>query len=100
MKNRERVVRADTPEGQLAGEVILEVVHNQLRDNNPPETALTLARLMKNGESEVDALRLIGCVVANEVFAVLNSNAPFDEARYVANLRRLPELPFDESDGE
>jgi hypothetical protein len=51
MRKKKHIVRADTPEGQMAGEAILEVVENQIRDNNPPEAAMTLARLLKSGES-------------------------------------------------
>lgn len=98
MGKRKGIVHADTPGGQLAGEAIVEAIENQLRDNNPPETALTLARLMKGGESREDAMRLIGCVLAVEVLEILKNDRSFDERRYVENLRRLPELPFEESD--
>lgn len=98
MGKRKGIVHADTPDGQLAGEAIVEAIENQLRDNNPPETALTLARLMKGGEPREGAMRLIGCVMAVEVFEILKNNRSFDERRYVENLRRLPELPFGESD--
>ena len=60
MSKRKRIVQADTPDGQRAGEAILEAVENQLRDDNPPETALTLARLTTSGESRENAMRLIG----------------------------------------
>jgi len=98
MSKKKRIVRADTPEGQMAGEAILEAVKNQIRDNNPPETALTLARLLKSGESRENAMRLIACALSVELFAVLKNNEAFNEGRYVYNLNRLPELPFEESD--
>jgi hypothetical protein len=94
MSKRRRIVQADTPEGQLAGEAVLEAIENQIRDNDPPETALTLARLMRGGESRENAMRLIGCAMAVEIFEILKNNRPFDERRYAENLRRLPELPF------
>jgi peroxiredoxin family protein len=98
MSKKKRIVRADTPEGQMAGEAILEAVKNQIRDNNPPETALTLARLLKNGESKENAMRLIACALSVELFAVMKNNEAFNEGRYEYTLRRLPELPFEESD--
>lgn len=98
MSKRKRIVHADTPGGQLAGEAIVEAIENQIRDNDPPETALTLARLVKGGESRENAMRLIGCAMAVELFEILKNNRPFDEQRYVQNLRRLPELPFQDSD--
>ena len=97
MSKRKRIVHADTPGGQLAGEAIVEAIENQIRDGEPPETALTLARLMKGGESRENAMRLIGCAMTVELFNILKNNRPFDEQRYVQNLRRLPELPSEES---
>lgn len=98
MSKKKRIIRADTPEGQMAGEAIVEAVKNQIYDNNPPEAALTLTRLLKNGESRENAMRLIACALSVELFAVLKNNETFNEVRYVDNLRRLPELPFEESD--
>ena len=48
-KKPEEIVQADSPDGQLAGEAIVEVVENQLRENKPPETTRTLERLMAMG---------------------------------------------------
>lgn len=72
---------------------ILEVVENQLRDGDPPETSETLARLMKEGHTEDDAKRLIGCVVTAEIFDVLREGRPYDRDRFVTALAALPDLP-------
>jgi hypothetical protein len=98
MSKRKRIVHAKTPHGQLAGEAVVEAIENQIRDNDPPETALTLARLMKSGESRENAIRLIGCAMAIEIFEIVKNGGDFDEERYVQNLLRLPELPFEGSD--
>ena len=74
---------------------MLEVVENQLRDNTPPETKQTLQRLIKEGHSEEEAKRLIATVVASEIFEVLKQQRPYDQARYVAALQRLPKV-FDD----
>jgi hypothetical protein len=96
MKKRKRsIVQADTPDGQLAGEALVEVVENQIRDNDPPETRITLNRLMSLGESRENAMRYIACAVSVEVFEILKHQTPFNKERYLANLRNLPELPFD-----
>ena len=50
---------------------IMEVVENQLRDNDPPQTRQTFNRLIGAGHSEKEAKRLIGCVVSAEIFDVL-----------------------------
>jgi len=72
---------------------MLEVVENQLRDNDPPETRATLDRLMAEGHSRSEAKRLIACVVAAEMFHVFKERRPYDRGHFVAGLRGLPELP-------
>jgi hypothetical protein len=75
---------------------ILEVVDNQIRENDPPETQETLTRLMDEGYSETEARRLIGSVVVVEIYNVLKQGKPYNHERYVNSLNNLPELPFDE----
>jgi hypothetical protein len=75
---------------------IYEIVDNQLRDRNPPQTKQTLDRLVAEGYSAEEARRLIANVVAIEVFDILKNNQVFDEARYVSALRCLPRLPWEE----
>jgi hypothetical protein len=78
---------------ERARKAILEVVDNQLRDLNPPATKETFDRLVGEGFASEEARRLIGCVVASEIFDVLASLQPYDEDRYVTALKKLPELP-------
>lgn len=75
--------------------IILEVVDNQLRANDPPETRSTLERLIEEGYSEEKAKELIGCVVTSEIFDVMKNKEEFDPARYRAALAKLPQLPWD-----
>ena len=75
--------------------VILEVVDNQLRANDPPETRLTLERLIKEGHSEETAKELIGCVVTSEIFDMMKNMKEFNPERYRAALAKLPQLPWD-----
>jgi hypothetical protein len=97
MKKRNRnIVQADSPDGQRAGEALIEAVENQIRDNDPLEVRATLDRLMAMGESRENAMRYIGSVFSLEVFEILKHQTPYDEKRYVAILRNLPELPFDD----
>jgi hypothetical protein len=74
---------------------ILKVIHKQIRDNNPPATRETLVRLQKNGYSEEEALKLIGYVVASEVFSVFREDRRYDENKYIAALKALPKLPWE-----
>ena len=56
------------PHPAVAREAILEVVENQLREGTPPETKQTLERLVAGGQAVEDAKRLLGVVVAQEIF--------------------------------
>lgn len=77
-------------------QAIMDIVDNQLRDNTPPETRQTLERLIADGHTPDNARRLIGCVVSTQIYDILARDQPFDETAYVAALRRLPILPWDE----
>ncbi len=77
-------------------ELIVEAVENQIRKNDPLEARETLDRLIQSGQSREAALRLIAGVLANEMFEVMKSKTHFNNARYVANLERLPKPPWDE----
>jgi len=74
---------------------ILEVVENQLQANDPPETRQAYDRLISEGYSEVEAKKLIGCVVSLEVFDVLKKQEPFNPERFAKALNELPKLPWD-----
>lgn len=72
---------------------ILEVVENQLQSGDPPETRQTLARLKREGFSDEDARLLLGQAVAVEIWCVSKEKKPFNEERFVRNLRNLPAAP-------
>ncbi len=76
-----------------AQRAILEVVENQLRDNDPPETRETLARLLREGHTEQQAKKLIAIIAAGEIYHVMKDQREFDQDGYIAALRRLPTLP-------
>ena len=75
---------------------IMEVVENQLRDNDPPQTRQTFKRLTDAGHSEKEAKRLIGGVVSAEIFDVLKKQEPFNLDRFVKSLNKLPMMPWEE----
>ena len=80
----------------MAGEAIVEAIENQLRDNEPPETKRTLERLMSMGESRENAIRYIGSALSIEIFEALKNQTPYNEGRYLENLKALPKLPFED----
>src|SRR5688572_12177333 len=77
-------------------EVLMGVVENQLKDDDPPEARLTLERLKKEGLSELEAKRLMRSLVATEITSIIESKQPFNKERYVQALKRLPKLPWEE----
>jgi hypothetical protein len=94
-KKKETIVRADSENGQVAGEAIVEAVENQLAENNPPGTKETLERLMKTGESRENAIRYIACALSVEIYGALKNHEPYNSERYINNLKALPELPWE-----
>jgi hypothetical protein len=77
------------------GRAILEVVENQIRDNDPPETRQTVDRLQAEGYTADEARRLISTAVAVEIFHVMRDDEPFNRERFLWNLARLPQEPWD-----
>ena len=80
---------------ELLREQILQVVENQLKANDPPETKQTYKRLTESGISDEDARIYIGQCVAVEIYDVLENQQPFNQERFVSNLKKLPEEPFE-----
>ena len=76
-------------------EQIIGIVANQIKDGKPPETKQTFDRLVKAGYSITDAKKYIGQCVAVEIFNIMKHKQPFDEKRYVQNLKNLPNKPFE-----
>ena len=72
---------------------IFQVIENQIAANDPPETKITYDRLIAMGYSEFETKQLIGQCVTNEMFEIIKEQKPFNEERYIKNLKRLPKLP-------
>ena len=72
---------------------IFEVIDNQINASDPAETALTLERLLNEGCSDFQAKQLIGQAVVIEVIDALKNKKPYNEQRYIKNLRNLPKEP-------
>jgi len=68
---------------------ILEIVENQLRDGDPPETRQTLEQLLTAGYSREQAIEMIGAAVVEEIWAILHDHKPFDRIRFIALLKQL-----------
>ncbi len=77
---------------------LIEVVENQLEDGSPLKVKETLMRLMMTGTSREDAVAMMACAVAIEIFDVMKNEGEFNLKRYSENLDRLPDLSFMEGE--
>jgi hypothetical protein len=68
---------------------ILEVVENQIRYSDPPETRQILERLLAAGYSRKQAIEMIGSALIEEIWAILHDHKPFDRARFTALREQL-----------
>lgn len=73
---------------------IFEIIDNQIKEDNPPETKATFDRLTQAGYSEFVTKQLIGQCVAFELFHMLNDQEPFNNERYIGHLNNLPKEPL------
>ncbi len=65
------------------------VVEDQLANNDPPQTALTLEALLKAGTDRHDGVHAIAAVVAQEMYDMLRVGRVFDRDAYVEALHDL-----------
>lgn len=75
------------------GLVIEQIIDKQIRRNDPPETAHTYHRLLKDSFTDIEARRLISMAVQVELFRLINFGEAFNQQRYLENLQGLPDLP-------
>lgn len=78
--------------------IILEVVENQLRENDPPATRRAYQKLLDVGYSTREAKEKIGAVVLAEIYDVVKENQPYDEKRYRLALEEMVRQSIDFED--
>jgi len=78
-----------------AGELIIQAIKKQIRQNDPPETKETFDRLRLEGHAEKEVYRMLGCVMTSEIYEVMKDERVFDRDLYVRRLRSLPKLPWE-----
>ena len=69
--------------------LIFEVVENQIRDNNPPETKTTWDRLKAAGYADLQIKKKIGGVIAEHLYYVMKDKVPMDMEKYIRDLKGL-----------
>lgn len=80
---------------EILREQIFEIIENQIKNNDPPETNLTFKRMTKEGYNESDTKNMIAQCVAVELFDILKHGKAFNGKRFIKNLKQLPKEPFD-----
>ena len=71
-------------------DVMLDTVLSQIDSNDPPEARETYDRLIDAGASNSQALHAMARVLRHEMDRMLEQSVPFDNARYVAALKKIP----------
>jgi hypothetical protein len=79
----------ETPFNPHLKAAILEVVENQIRDGDSPETRQTLERLLAAGYSRKQTVEMIGSALVEKIWAMLHDQKPFDRARFTALREQL-----------
>ena len=68
--------------------LIIEVVENQIRENNPPAANITLKRLIAKVCSEQQAKEKIAAVALMHIYDAL-TDKKFDEVKYTKELSEI-----------
>ncbi|MGB0388491.1 MAG: hypothetical protein ACPGWR_27040 [Ardenticatenaceae bacterium] len=74
-------------------EMASEVINEQMKNEEPPETKQTYLRLLSEGYSQDQAYHFLGSVLIYEMHYMLERNITYDNDRYVKMLHNLPRLP-------
>lgn len=69
--------------------LILEVVEEQVRFNDPPETRQTYERLLATGHPHAQAVEMIGGALVEEIWEMLQEKKPFDRTRFALLLEQV-----------
>lgn len=69
--------------------IILEVVDEQLKINEPKCTKEAFNNLISLGYKDKEAKKMIASVLLEEMYDVMKNNQPFDDKRYCSKLSKL-----------
>lgn len=86
----------EIPEAEIIREGLFDAINEQMRDSNPPATKQAFDRMIDEGISKDEAMKLIAAVLLMEMNQMLKEGKAYNEERYVGELNALPELPLDD----
>ena len=75
---------------------LLQGLEQQLSSPDTPEVKAELDRLLSLGVKKKEAKKMIAAVLAFHIVYMMKQQRPFDYAAYLAELRRLPEIDYDQ----
>jgi hypothetical protein len=68
---------------------IHQIVETQIRQEKPPEVERIFQALKDKGVDRHEALHMIGSVFVEHMFDVLQGRQEFDQAKYLADLKKM-----------
>ena len=70
----------------------LSSIVTQISSGDPPQAKETYDRLLAEGQTDSQAIQLMGLALKKEMRDMISQSRGFDNDRYVALLKRLPEI--------
>jgi hypothetical protein len=80
---------------RMAREALFEAIENQMKGGDPPETKETYDRLRASGYSRQETMKLLACVLLDELNEMVRDKRTYNAASYVRKLKALPQLPWE-----
>jgi formate dehydrogenase maturation protein FdhE len=75
---------------------LMQALEDQLRSSETPEVRAELDRLVTAGVNKKEAKEMMATILAFHIARLMKDAKPFDYAAYLAELRRLPEIDYDQ----
>jgi len=76
---------------------LLQALEDQLRSPETPEVTAELQRLVAAGVKKAKAKEMMALILMFHLARLMRGTRAFDYAAYLAELRRLPEIDYDQS---
>jgi hypothetical protein len=75
---------------------LLQALEDQLRSPETPEVGAELERLVASRVKRKEAKEMMATILSFHIVRLMQGTKPFDYAAYLAELRRLPEIDYDQ----
>lgn len=75
---------------------LLQALEDQLTSKDTPEVKAQLQRLLAEGVKMEEAKEMMALVLMFHITRMMQTEKPFDYKAYLAELRRLPDVDYDQ----